>query len=185
MSDENEQDEKSLFHQAMQNVRPLKTQKRILSAKRRPSPKPRQRWLDEEQVKQDMMSDPADYLDIVTGDELYFARPGVQPKVMRRLQRGEYAIQAELDLHRMTKDAARQAVANFLHRCKHHHIRNVRIVHGKGHGSPGKIPVLKTHVNHWLQQRDEVLAFCSARPNDGGTGALYVLLKNYNRQTTG
>ncbi len=182
MSDDKpDDDENDLFRQAMKNVTPLSVEPRILPTRQRPSPKPRQRWLDEEQVKRDMLSDPVEHYDILTGDELYFARPGVQPKIMRRLQRGDFSVQAELDLHRMTKDAARQSIANFLHRCVKHHIRHVRIIHGKGHGSAGKIPVLKVHVNHWLQQRDEILAFCSARPVDGGTGAVYVLLKNYNR----
>lgn len=182
MTDDTENNDSELFRQAMKAVRPLQAAQRVENKKQRLPPKPFQRWRDEEQVMQDMMSDPVDLEDIVTGDELHFARNGVQPNMLRRMRRGEYNVQAELDLHRMTRDTARQEVANFLHRCVQQHIRYVRIVHGKGHGSPGKIPVLKTHVNHWLQQRDEILAFCSARPKDGGTGAIYVLLKNYNRK---
>lgn len=178
MSDSNDNhDEQSLFRQAMDDVHPIKQEKRVTPEKRRPSPHPKQHELDEQKVLQDMMSDPADLSELETGEELLFCRHGLQHKTFKKLRRGEYAQEAELDLHGKTVDEARAAIAIFLPECQQHRLRCVRVIHGKGHGSFNKQPVLKTHVNHWLRQRDEVLAFCSARPADGGTGALYVLLK--------
>jgi DNA-nicking Smr family endonuclease len=125
-----------------------------------------------------MLSDSLDPAEVETGEELLFARPGLQHGVLRKLRRGQYSHGAELDLHGMTVVIARQALALFLSECQHDGIRNVRIIHGKGNGSLRQQPILKSKVNHWLRQRNEVLAFCSARPIDGGTGALYVLLRS-------
>jgi len=138
---------------------------------------PQQRLLDDAAVVQEMFSDGLDPADLETGDELLFVRGGLQHNVLRKLRRGQYSIGAELDLHGFTAADARQALALFLHACRERRVRCVRIIHGKGNGSLHRLPVLKGKVNHWLQQRDEVLAFCSARPMDGGTGAVYVLLK--------
>ena len=101
----------------------------------------------------------------------------LQQKLLKQLRRGQLTITAELDLHGYIVADARIALTEFLTDCRRHGDRCVRIVHGKGHGSRQKLPVLKNKVNTWLQQRDEILAFCSARPADGGTGAVYVLLK--------
>jgi DNA-nicking Smr family endonuclease len=127
-----------------------------------------------------MMSDPIDESDIVTGEELFFTRTGIQNNVLRKLKRGQFSIEEELDLHGKTSAEAKILVAEFLLYCTQTNLRVVRIIHGKGRGSFNKQPVLKFKVNHWLQQRDEVLAFCSARQVDGGTGAIYVLLKRKN-----
>ena len=97
---------------------------------------------------------------------------------MRKLRRGQYAIEAQLDLHGNTVPEARERVSTFLRDMQTQGKRCVRIIHGKGKSSEGKLPVLKGKVNAWLQQWDQVLAFCSARPNDGGTGAIYVLLRS-------
>ena len=110
-------------------------------------------------------------------DEISFARSGVQQNVMRKLRRGLYRIEAELDLHRMTSEQAHEALRDFIVQCQYRHIRCVRIIHGKGLGSANKLPVLKSRVNSWLRQWDNILAFCSARKCDGGTGAVYVLLR--------
>jgi len=118
-----------------------------------------------------------DAADLETGEELLFSRTGLQNRVLRRLRRGEYAIEAELDLHGLTRLEARQALSEFLHDCRARGCRCVRIIHGKGRGSQGKRPVLKQYVDHWLRQVDAVLAYCSAIPAHGGTGAIYVLLK--------
>lgn len=170
-------DDNDLFKQAMGDVRPLKHEERISHEKAKPSPRPRQQELDEKLVLQEMMSDPYDLSEVETGEELLFCREGVQHKTFRKLRRAEFALEAELDLHGKTVDEARLAIATFLPNCQQQGLRCIRVIHGKGHGSLNKQPVLKTHVNHWLRQRDEVLAFCSARPADGGTGAIYVLLK--------
>ena len=131
----------------------------------------------EAQVLQDSLSDEYDPGDIEAGDELIFSRPGIQRSVLRKLRRGQPGIEKELDLHGLTVDEARTALASFLHNCKAQGIRCARIIHGKGHSSHQQRPVLKGKINSWLRQKDEVLAFCSARPIDGGTGAVYVLLK--------
>lgn len=174
-------DKNDTFAEAMKDVNPIEQPNRIQRTKNRPSTRPKQSQLDNEQILVDMLQEPDDLSSIETGDELFFARDGLQHKVIKRLKRGELSIQAELDLHRLTKLEARQEVVQFLDYCRQNNFKQIRIVHGKGHGSVGKIPVLKTLVNHWLQQRDEVLAFCSARPCDGGTGAIYVLLKSFNK----
>jgi DNA-nicking Smr family endonuclease len=125
-----------------------------------------------------MLSDALDPAELETGEELLYCRPGMQHNVMRKLRRGQYSVEAELDLHGMRVAEARQVLSDFLRHSLDSGIKTIRIIHGKGNGSLNKQPVLKGKVNHWLRQRVEVLAFCSARPVDGGTGAIYVLLKN-------
>lgn len=169
-------EEVALFRAAVGDVVPLK-QDRIAPHRSRPAPRPRQLELDEQQVLRDMLSDAIDPADLETGEELFFCRTGLQHSLLRKLRRGHYSVCAELDLHGLTSDQARAELVFFLNECRAKAIQCVRIVHGKGNGSPQRRPVLKGKVNHWLQQRDEVLAFCSARQVDGGTGAVYVLLK--------
>ena len=169
-------EEQALFREQMDGVVPL-SQNKISPYRHRHSTRPRQRQQDERQVLQDMMSDAIDLAELETGEELLFARPGLQHNILRKLRRGQFSTEAVLDLHRMTSDQARQAIVEFLQQCGKTGKRCVRIIHGKGHGSRQKLPVLKVKINHWLKQKDEVLAFCSARPMDGGTGAIYVLLK--------
>lgn len=115
------------------------------------------------------------------GDALLFVRPGIQHRQLQQLRRGQFRSRAELDLHGMNTAQARQAMAAFIAQCRSRQIRHVRIIHGKGYGSTGDAPVLKNRVNAWLQQHHEVLAFSSAQPRDGGTGALYVLLRAPDR----
>ncbi len=169
-------DDSDLFRSAVADVRPLASD-RLPVTPPPPPPLPQKRLEDEQRVLQDMLSDP-EYPELLeTGEELFFARSGLQHNVLRKLRRGQYSIGAELDLHGLTAAAAREQLAAFLIACRQRDLRCVRIIHGKGNGSVQRRPVLKGKVNHWLQQRDEVLAFCSARPVDGGTGAVYVLLK--------
>ena len=114
-----------------------------------------------------------------TGDELLYRKPGIQDKVFRKLRRGQFAVAAELDLHGYTVQHARDSLSDFLRECITRNRRCVRIIHGKGlRSGPGR-PTIKSRIGNWLQQRQEVLAYCSARQVDGGTGAVYVLLKNY------
>ncbi len=169
-------DEIDLFRQAMSDVRRLTTDQSPLKLPQ-PKPEPRQTQADEAQVLQDMLSDEFDPIDTTTGEELLFARPGIQKQVLRKLRQGKFAVEAELDLHGLRVEQARQVLTRFLGQSRDKGIRCIRIIHGKGLGSFQKQPVLKDKTNRWLQQRDEVLAFCSARPVDGGTGAVYVLLK--------
>jgi len=169
-------EESELFRSAVADVRPLESDRLPVTAPPPPA-QPQKRQEDERRVLQDMLSDP-EYPELLeTGEELLFARAGLQHNVLRKLRRGQYAIGAELDLHGLTAAEAREQLAAFLVAARQRDVRCVRIIHGKGNGSLQRRPVLKGKVNHWLQQRDEVLAFCSARPVDGGTGAVYVLLK--------
>ena len=168
-------DDQTLFRKAAQGARPLK-QDRLSPRPTRRKPVPQQRRREEHDVMASLLSDDFDP-DIETGEELLYVRPGIQQRVLRKFRRGQYAIEAELDLHGHTVPEAREALAAFLRRAGSAGKRCVRVIHGKGLGAVGKLPVLKVKVNSWLRQKDQVLAFCSARPQDGGTGAVYVLLK--------
>jgi DNA-nicking Smr family endonuclease len=170
-----ENDDKSLFRKAVKGARPLKQDRHNPQRPRR-KPVPLQRHRDDQAVMASLLSD--DYSpDIETGEELLFVRTGIQQRVLRKFRRGQYTIEAELDLHGRTASEARELVSAFLHTARTNNKRCVRIIHGKGLSSLAKLPILKVKVNSWLRQMDAVLAFCSARPNDGGTGAVYVLLK--------
>lgn len=168
-----------LFRQTVGEVRPL-THDLADAAPPRPAPVPQQRLLDERQVLREMASGLFDGAEIETGEELVYFRPGLPHAVVRKLRRGQYAVEAELDLHGCRVLEARTALSAFLRDAQACGRRCVRIVHGKGHGSHGRQPVLKGKVNHWLRRIDAVLAFCSTRPAHGGTGAVYVLLKRPN-----
>jgi DNA-nicking Smr family endonuclease len=108
---------------------------------------------------------------------LSFHRAGVRVQVMRRLRRGLYPTEDELDLHGLTQTAARDSLADFIARSRDSGRRCVRIIHGKGYRSGARGPVLKTAVDLWLRRHTDVMAFTSARAIDGGTGAVYVLLR--------
>ena len=171
-----------LFRRAVADVVPLPPSNRADVARPRPKPIARQRLRDEQQVLVDALSDPWDWeAALSTGEELVFSRPGVPAAALRKLRRGGWVIQGELDLHGHTGDEARVALAAFLNRCMKDDRRCVRIIHGKGHGSKNRLPVLKNKVRHWLTQREDVLAFCQARTVDGGAGAVIVLLKSSTR----
>ena len=113
---------------------------------------------------------------LLTDDGLSFRRPGIGPDVVTRLRRGHWALQGQIDLHGLTRDEARDALAAYIHECQRRGMRCVRVVHGKGHGSPGRQPVLKAKVQRWLAQCGEVIAFAQATGPQGGAGALMVLL---------
>ena len=110
-------------------------------------------------------------------DQLSFRRSGIGTDVTRKLRRGDWSIQGQVDLHGLRSDEARDALAQFVRDSVRMGWRCVRVVHGKGLGSPGKMPVLKTKVQRWLVQKNEVQAFVQAPPVQGGAGALLVLLK--------
>ncbi len=170
------QKDAELFRHAVSKTVPLRNDKVTFMAKK-PSPHPRQKEIDEQQVLRDMLSDSPYTAEVEAGEELLFQRSSLQHGLLRKLRRGQFSVGAELDLHGMTVAEARNALTRFLAACRRNDVRCVRMIHGKGLGSRHKLPVLKGKLSHWLQQRDEVLAFCSARPADGGTGAVYVLLK--------
>ncbi len=170
------EEDKDLFRSAVGPVKRLRHDA-VSQQKGRPAPTPVQTRLDEQQVIRDMLSEERDPADMETGEELLYARPGLQHSVLRRLRRGQLCVTTALDLHGMTAEMAKAAVAQFLREARLAGDRCVRIIHGKGKGSRLGQPVLKRKLDLWLRQRDEVLAFCSARPVDGGTGAVYVLLR--------
>ena len=147
-----------------------------------PEPLPRQRELDEQAALQEAMSDEVDIESLLlTDDGLSFHRSGVAADVVTRLRRGHWAIQGELDLHGLRRDAARDALSAFMREAVRRGWRCLRVVHGKGHGSPGREPVLKAKVQRWLGQTARVLAFAQASGPMGGAGALIVLLKGGSR----
>lgn len=143
-----------------------------------PAPTPVQRLLDEAAAYTESISDEVDITTLLETDErLSFRRPGVGPDVTSKLRRGKWSIQRQIDLHGLRTDDARAALSAFIREAHKQGIRCVRVVTGKGLGSPGKAPVLKDKVHRWLVQRAEVVAFVQAPPAQGGAGALVVLLQ--------
>jgi DNA-nicking Smr family endonuclease len=169
-------DDLDLFRKAVGPVKPL-AQNTVFPQGRRPRPSARQTRLDEQRVLREIMQGVIDIAELETGDELLFVRNGISPRLLKQLRRGYFPVEAEIDLHGLTVAEAKEVLADFLHGCRRRGRRCVRVIHGKGYGSFEKKPVLKNKTSLWLQHWDDVLAFCSARPVDGGTGAAYVLLK--------
>ena len=170
--------EKNLFVRAAGDVRPLRHAPRVHHVPEPPLPIPVQQQLDEQRVLMESLSDEFDASTLLDVDDaLSFRRPGVGLDVTRKLRKGHWSIQREIDLHGLRRDDAREALAAFIRESHRKGVRCVRVVHGKGLGSPGKTPVLKGRVQGWLVQKQEVLAFVQARGDEGGAGALVVLLK--------
>lgn len=169
--------EKNLFIRAAGAVQAL-PEKRRVTLKKVPSVAPQMQYQrDELAVLKEAISDEFDVGTLLdTDDLLSFRQPGIGPDVTRKLRRGDWTIQRQIDLHGMRRDEARERLSIFIREAKQQGIRCVRVVHGKGLGSPGKTPVLKSRVHSWLVQKQEVLAFVQAKPADGGAGALVVLL---------
>jgi DNA-nicking Smr family endonuclease len=173
-----EQRERDLFALSVGPVLPLRRRVHSLVERPRPHPLPRQRERDEAAVLVESISDEFDVESLLeTDDALSFRRRDIGPEVVRKLRRGVWAIQAQLDLHGLRRDAAREQLGAFLRDADRHGLRCVRVIHGKGNGSPGRAPVLKSKVKGWLVQKSEVIAFTQARASDGGHGALLVLLR--------
>jgi DNA-nicking Smr family endonuclease len=173
----------ALFRAAVVDARPLPDPGRVAPPPPRVRPLPLQRWADDRAVLSDSLSDHVTWeFDNQTGEQAAFKRDGVSPLVFRRLRRGHWILQGEIDLHGMTRDEARVHLAAFLSECLRRGARCIRVVHGKGLRSRNREPVLKAKVAQWLAQRDEVLAFCEAAPRDGGAGAMFVLLKARERR---
>ena len=170
-------DEDDLFRRAMSGAKPLKANERVAEPSRKPKPRARFSQADEDAVLIESLEAEIDDIEQSSGDTLRFKRASVGRTTMRMLTRGSYAIQAEIDLHGMTVAEAKPRLQKFVHRCAANNKLCIRVVHGKGLGSGERGPVLKDGVNRWLRQWDVVLAFASARQVDGGTGAVYVLLK--------
>jgi DNA-nicking Smr family endonuclease len=166
------------FRDAVGDVTPLTIRARAEHDRPPHPPLPTKRWEDDAQVLVASVSDEFEIDTLLhTDDELSFRRPGVGPDVLRKLRRGDWVIQDAIDLHGCRTDEARELLAGFLRDALKRGLRCVRVVHGKGLGSKDRQPVLKRKARVWLAQRDEVLAFCQARPAEGGSGAMVVLLK--------
>jgi len=174
-ADDEEADEAHLFREAMRGVRPLRQRSPV---PRPPRARPHARFTraDRAAVLAESLGVEGADTQLAGGEELVFHRPPVQPAVLRRLRRGEYRVQREIDLHGMTVAQAKHALRDFLVSSLEHHVRCVRVIHGKGLRSGNRGPVLKSAVSAVLRRTAAVLAFVSARQVDGGTGALYVLL---------
>ncbi|MBS37132.1 MAG: DNA mismatch repair protein MutS [Thiotrichales bacterium] len=170
-------DDIKLFRQAVDDVKRLDNDK-YEPPRKRLKAVPRKRAVPTPEPGADMLSDLEHAASLAhSGGALHFERAGVQQKTLKKLKRGQLPIEAELDLHGFTVSEAQAAMARFFQEAVHREARCVRIVHGKGFGSEGGVPIIKSRVERWLRLRPEVLAFTSALPKDGGTGAVYVLLR--------
>ena len=169
-------DDVELFRNAVSGAKPLQSEERAEKAARKPKPRARFSRADEQAALQESLAADVDDTESHSGDSLRFHRPHVGKRTMRKLARGSFSVQAEIDLHGMTVSEAKPRLAEFIETCAREGKRCVRVVHGKGLGSGHRGPVLKQKVNRWLRQWDPVIAFVSTRQVDGGTGAIYVLL---------
>lgn len=170
--------EAELFRRSIGDVSPLPSADKAVLKLPSPLPIPRQRIADEQAALVESLSDEFTVETLLESDAaLSFARSGIGPDVLRKLRRGHWVIQSQLDLHGLRTDEAREALAEFLRDAAKCGWRCVRVIHGKGLGSVNKSPVLKNKVRNWLVQKNEVIAFCQAKASDGGAGALVVLLK--------
>ena len=173
--------EANIFRAELKGVAPLPVQNKLAPTKPQVLPIARQHIADEQAALIESLSDQFDASSLLETDSaLSYARTGVGPDVVRKLRKGHWVIQDQLDLHGMRRDSARENLSDFLRKAGKRGLRCVRIIHGKGLGSVNKEPVLKSMVHSWLVQKNEVLAFVVATAADGGAGALVVLLRGSN-----
>jgi len=170
-----------LFERLFTGVTPLPAHDRVIHPRVKRKPVPREVSRPDFDDAIDDLSDHFGSSAIANGEEPVFLRNGLSAQTHKKLRRGHWKIDAELDLHGQRSTEARALLVEFLHHCQAHGARCVRIIHGKGLRSTGGEPVLKAKVANWLMQRPDVLAFCSARQTEGGAGALMVLLKRESR----
>jgi DNA-nicking Smr family endonuclease len=175
------QGEDDEFRRAVADVKPLAPARRPPPRRAPPVPIPQQSRRDERAALAETLAGEVTLEDALeSGEELVYLREGLSRQLLRRLRRGHWVVQDELDLHGMNRAQAAIGVADFLRRSSLRGRHCVRIVHGKGLGSPNREPVLKHKLRHWLMMRDDVLAFCQAPQAHGGSGAVLVLLKARN-----
>ncbi|MBC7957599.1 MAG: Smr/MutS family protein [Cytophagales bacterium] len=176
--------ERELFSATVGRVQPVPDKQRAHTAPQPPEPEPKQRQRDERAALRETISDEFNVESLLETDEaLFYRRPDIGLDVVRKLRRGGWTIQAQVDLHGLRRDEARERLADFVRESVAQQLRCVRVVHGKGLGSPGREPVLKGRVHSWLVQKQEVLAFVQARPAEGGNGALVVLLRPHTNRS--
>lgn len=170
-----------LFRSVVGDAQPVADRNRAELEPSRPLPAPIKREADERAALHESLAAPLTFEDrLDMGEEAAFLRPGLPRRVLTDLRRGRWVLQGQIDLHGLTREEARAALAHFLHDALAQGKRCIRVIHGKGHGSPGKISILKQLSRGWLAQREEILCFCQAGPHDGGGGALLVLLRAQN-----
>ncbi|MBM3342552.1 MAG: DNA mismatch repair protein MutS [Betaproteobacteria bacterium] len=173
----------SALHKLLPDVTPLPRANRAHAHKPPPTPVAAQRTRNDRAVLDESLCDADPWEQgFENGDELNFLRPGLASDTLRKLRRGHWKLQADIDLHGLTVAEARPALVEFLNECLREGLRCVRVIHGKGLGSKNREPVLKRKVASWLAQRDEILAFCQARRTEGGGGAAVVLLRGGKRE---
>jgi DNA-nicking Smr family endonuclease len=166
------------FRRALEGVEPLAEPRRLPLPRSRPAPLAEQTRRDEADVMRESLAAPLSVDDALdSGEEMVFLREGLSRQLLRKLRRGHWVVEEELDLHGMNRVQAAHSVSEFLRQCVVRRARCVRIVHGKGLGSRNREPVLKGKLKRWLMLREEVLAFCQAPAAHGGSGAVMVLLK--------
>lgn len=171
-------DDLAAFHAAVAGTRPLPDSGRIQRQQPLPSPRPLQHLADERAALHESLHGQIGLQDrLEGGDEPHYLRNGLASNVLRDLRRGRWVIQDEVDLHGLNRDEARRLLAEVIAENLAQGRRCLRVIHGKGLGSPHRLSILRQLVRGWLAQRDEVLAYCQARPHDGGEGALIVLLR--------
>lgn len=168
-------DDGDLFRSAIGNVKRVESDTVVLKPAEKPRPVPKFKAMEQVDPLQNDVNDSLDTL--FQEDKVGFIAPGLQKNVLKKLRKGYYGVDAEIDLHGLSSRDALQQLLRFLHFCVEDGCRCVHIIHGKGYNSPDNQPVLKNDINLWLRQHKDVLAFCSTPPKAGGTGALYVLLK--------
>ncbi len=170
------------LEQAFADVKRLPASKRATNLAPRPAPIARQRMADEADAltASKYGAEPApNAWDIGQEQEAEqtFLRRGLSPDILKKLRRGHWTVQGELDLHGHTIDEAHDALSDFIVEARQRGFRCVRAIHGKGLTSPNREPVLKGRVRKWLSHWDEVLAYCEAPPHAGGGGAVMILLR--------
>lgn len=171
------EDDKEAFQKAMSGTKRLKAEQRVPKAIPKPKPRAKFSRADELAVLEESMDDDMDATERGSGGALRFHRQHVGRRTMRKLTRGGFSVQSEIDLHGMTLAEAKPRLRDFIEYSVQQNHLCVRVVHGKGLGSGERGPVLKSAVNSWLRRWKSVLAFVSTRQVDGGTGAIYVLLQ--------
>ena len=165
-----------LFRRAIADARPL-SRDRIDPIPRKVPARARFTQKDERAALEESLNPSSAELEEASGDVLHYRGPSVGARTFRKLSRGKFSVQGEIDLHGLTLPEARDALRDYIDLARARDWTCVRVIHGKGLGSGERGPVIKPHVSAWLRRWNEVLAFASARREDGGTGAVYVLLK--------
>ncbi len=176
-SDAGRDDDHGLFRRMVGDAKPLRHEKKVPEHRPRVRAQARFRRRDEQAALSESLEADIEESEAGAGETLYFRRPSVGRRSMRKLARGNFSVQDEIDLHGLTVAEAKDALQAFLRDCEARRYTCVRVVHGKGLGSGHRGPVLNGKVNKWLKQWTQVLAFVSARQVDGGSGAVYVLLR--------